>query len=310
MTAPSAHLGDSTHTDRRRESKPELRHEFVAMMFAVTIGEVGVRVAPLIREGHYLHYLPAYSHLVLATCLIAASFVGWAHSPSPGGRRDVRKVLEWEFLVLLVDVLLVICYFILVQAVDFQKGEGGGKTEYHPRAEPEAFGIALIFTIYLVWDVITKIVQYSKKDDGPWPNLAARIVATLLCFVCAWIAYFLIRNADPPHVVVADLALLGLVLLFRAFKDFASAFFRAPSRAGDPEPTEKEIRAAKRNASLFSAIFLVWFIIFLLWTWNEWRLPQSWVTEITTPIPSEVHQAERAASSPQELVPKHLSPNP
>ena len=43
---------------------PRLRHEFVGMMFAVTIGEVGLQVAGLVQAKHYVHYLPFYSHLL------------------------------------------------------------------------------------------------------------------------------------------------------------------------------------------------------------------------------------------------------
>src|SRR5579862_6393754 len=105
------------HTSRN--SEPRLRHEFVGMMFAVTIGEVGLQAAALVQAGHVVHFLPAYSHLILATVMIAASWVGWTLSPSPGATQDVSGVFQPEFLVLLVDVLLVIVYFILVRRVDF-----------------------------------------------------------------------------------------------------------------------------------------------------------------------------------------------
>ena|SRR5271157_6652220 len=142
----------------KSDSDPKLRHEFVGMMFAVTIGEVGLQTASLIKAGHYLHYLPAYSHLILATVLIAASWVGWTRSPSPGARQDVGAIFSAEFLILLVDVALVILYFILVQAVDFSEGPGPSRAS----AAPEAFWLLWIFSLYLVWDVLTKIVV-------PWP---------------------------------------------------------------------------------------------------------------------------------------------
>lgn len=100
---------------------PKLRHEFVGMMFAVTIGEVGLQAAALVKVGHPWHFLPAYSHLLLATVVIAASFVGWSLSPAPGAQEDVRNVLHPEFLVLLLDVFLVIVYFILVRSVDLDR---------------------------------------------------------------------------------------------------------------------------------------------------------------------------------------------
>jgi hypothetical protein len=101
------------------DETPKLRHEFVGMMFAVTIGEVGLQAAALVHVGHPAQFLPAYFHLVLATIVVATSWVGWSLSVAPGARQDVGGVFQWEFIVLIVDVSLVITYFILVRTVDF-----------------------------------------------------------------------------------------------------------------------------------------------------------------------------------------------
>jgi hypothetical protein len=74
------------------KSQPKLRHEFVGMMFAVAIGEVGLQAAALFKTGDFLRYLPAYSHLTLATIMIATSWVGWTLSVAPGARRDGRDL--------------------------------------------------------------------------------------------------------------------------------------------------------------------------------------------------------------------------
>ena len=56
--------------------KPKARHEFVGMMFAITVGEIGIKVSDLINHGHVLHFLPAYAHLLLAMVVVASSWVG------------------------------------------------------------------------------------------------------------------------------------------------------------------------------------------------------------------------------------------
>ena len=89
------------------------------MMFAVAIGEVGLQSAALVRSGHFEQFLPAYSHLLLATIMIATSWVGWSVSVAPGARKDVDGIYQWEFVVLLIDVALVVIYFILVRTIDF-----------------------------------------------------------------------------------------------------------------------------------------------------------------------------------------------
>ena len=85
------------------DNQPKLRHEFVGMMFAVTIGEVGLQVASLVQAKHYIHFLPFYFHLLLATIVITSSWVGWSLSQAPGARRDVKGVFTWGFVTLLLD---------------------------------------------------------------------------------------------------------------------------------------------------------------------------------------------------------------
>src|SRR5205807_1748814 len=114
------------------------------MMFAVTIGEVGLQVAAVIQARHFWHYLPAYSHLTLATIAIAASGVGWSRSLSPGAREDVEVVFQWEFVVLLLDVTLVVLYFILVRTVDF------GKDKQSPTIGSPFYVAAIVFATFCV----------------------------------------------------------------------------------------------------------------------------------------------------------------
>lgn len=198
-------------------SEPKFRHEFVGMMFAVTIGEVGLQTAGLVHlvQSHdVLRFLPAVSHLVLATAVITASWVGWTLSRAPGGQRDVRGVFEWEFLVLLTDIALVITYFILVRTVDFGKEE-------HPRIDPPsivALWVIWIFSLYLFWDFLTKVCMLRKRPQTSKRETLMRIIPTVTCLGLALVVRALVANADYSHWVTSDLALLSLVLLFRALK--------------------------------------------------------------------------------------------
>ena len=136
---------------RRRAN--QLRHESVGMMFAVAIGEVGVQTASLVRAGDWVHFLPAYSHLFLTTIVIATSWVGWTLSPAPGARRDVRSLFNRDFLVLLVDVFLVVVYFILAKTVDLA---GEKELQLNASARPETLWILVIFGTYIFWDVLSQ----------------------------------------------------------------------------------------------------------------------------------------------------------
>lgn len=239
------------------------------MMFAVAIGEVGIQTASLVKASNWVHFLPAYSHLLLATIVIATSWVGWTLSPSPGAREDVTSVFGREFLVLLLDVFLVVVYFILVKSVDITEGE---PLQLHASAKPEALWIAVIFGTYLIWDFMTKVADYVKKRKElslrQWSEeYGVRIVPTICCFAFAlWMKpYF--DAADAPHVLTVDLALVCLVLLFRSLKILAGS------------------HAERKWAVTWSILLVIGLSVSTVWTVYSLRLPTSVVERIqTTPI--------------------------
>lgn len=267
-------------SDSQNEAK--LRHEFVGMMFAVTIGEVGLQTAPLVHTGCGVYFLPAYTHLILAAIVIAASWVGWTLSVAPGARNDVKKIFQWEFIVLLVDVALVICYFILVRTVNFAPGE----RPFIAPASTVAKWIAVIFALYFVWDIVTKIIIFRSAkrvylETGTWNrqkkiwfrNNGTRMLPTILCCILGWATWRLTARADSVHAITADLALLCLVLFFRASKEWVSAqWLRVPHPRRLPN---------KRWARIASVACLLFFAISLVWTHYSLPLPNSLVTAIT-----------------------------
>jgi hypothetical protein len=240
------------------DREPKLRHEFVGMIFAVALGEVGLQTAVLVRAGNVEHFLPAYFHLGLATVVIATSWVGWALSQSPGARMDVHSVFELEFLVLLLDVLLVIAYFILVKSVDIT-GEGEN-LHFNPSAAPESLWVFVIFCGYVAWDILCKIFLYRKHNKPePWlHNYGVRIVPTVVCTVIAYFIWQWVRKADPPHILTADLSLVALVLFFRALKELASSFF--------PKPNAEVVRSRKYWAIGWSVTLGLAICASILWT--------------------------------------------
>jgi hypothetical protein len=214
-------------------TKPELRHEFIAMVFAFAVGDIGLQLAPLMKLGWVPALFPAYSHLTLASVVIAASFVGWTQSPSAGGRRDVKKVLELEFIILLMDMFLVLMYFMLVRAYDFTPSEDGKSFNYTADAGREARWIVAIFAVYLLWDILAKVFivdrmsqDYSKTFCERVHDALPRMIPTVLCLIISILLYyFVVRRLKPARVIIADATLICLILLFRAFKDFSSAFY-------------------------------------------------------------------------------------
>lgn len=248
---------------------PKLRHEFVGMMFAVAIGEVGIQTASLVRDHNWIHFLPAYSHLFLATMVIATSWVGWTKSSSPGAKEDVATVLGWDFIVLLVDVFLVVIYFILVKSVDVKEGE---PLQLVASAKPETFWLMVVFGTYFIWDLVTKGAVYVERKKPlslkKWfEDYGVRIFPTVGCFIFVVWMKPRFELADPPHVVTADLALVCIVLLFRSLKVVTGP------------------RAGRKWGAMCTVVLFVGLILFTVWTVYSCDLPKSLVDRIqTTPI--------------------------
>lgn len=269
-------------------------------MFAIAAGEVGLQVAGLIAQpGDWRRFLPAYSHLMLAVIVIASSWVGWIVSQSPGGRKDVTQVLELEFVVLLIDVACVICYFVLARQVDFH-AENGNVPEYNPSAEPESFWILVIFSLYLVWDFWTKVIinffgkesaqKRRKLLDKPREELqnwyflfGVRFFPTLICLSLAYPAWVVCnRHLSAAQVVIADGALLMLVLLFRALKDCTAVFW--PPSGNTPEG-KKVLRSV-----CVTIFFLFSFYALLVWARST---PNAWLTSyIGIPESAAIEKAQ------------------
>lgn len=210
--------------------RPDLRREFVGIMFALAVGEVGLQTAALVQAGNAIRNLPAYSHLFLALFVIAASWVGWSRTKVASAKKDVDELFEWAFVVLLLDTAMVVTYFILVRTVDFSDM----KCRIDPAAQV-AFWHVVIFLLYLAWDSVTKVAMYPKPAGAGWfrgwrqldatslqeqKQIIKRAWPTLVCLVLSILLWRVFAAFDPKHehLLAADLALLSVVLLFRALK--------------------------------------------------------------------------------------------
>ena len=217
------------------EKKPELRFAFVELLFALTAAEIAIQFAELYSKVRFgLIGAPAYAHLTLALILVSASWVGWSMSTAPGARRDVYSIFSADFIVLLIDVLLVIFYFIVVKGVDpVTEGEDGQMTIIASAAN-ESLWIATIFGGYFLWDVMTKAVISARHGSERQHRFLSRLLGkafwargwvSTTCLAVAIVIWLVVRDVTTPtYVLLSDLALLALVLLFRALKQGAHAW--------------------------------------------------------------------------------------
>jgi hypothetical protein len=213
----------------------ELRFVFVEMLFALTIAEVATQVAALTAAGIGLRTAPSsYTHLVLATILIATSWIGWKNSAAKGNKLPVNEVFGLGFLVLLLDVTLVVFYFIITKGVELPVAG-----EIKPSAAHDTAWLFAVFVGYFVWDILTKavpepdpVVVAEGTTPPPHRGFGRRLFGkelwergwkTVLCVLLAALIWFLVRNLSTQGgVVLADVSLISLTLFFRAFKEWKS----------------------------------------------------------------------------------------
>ena len=99
----------------------ELHREFVGMLFALAIAQVAVKGSEIVNSSvPTAQTIPSWTHLTLASSLIACSWVGWGLSDFSLSK--VRNVFTKDFWELAVDLWLVMAYFFVVNGVELPTG--------------------------------------------------------------------------------------------------------------------------------------------------------------------------------------------
>lgn len=205
---------------------------FVEFLFSLAAAEIAMRFASVCDTGAdwwSWNFLALNAHLLMSLVLIAASYLGWQKSEI--SHRDTSKIsslISWEFLELLLDVVLVTIYFILVHLSEIPVFDASASPDTVPAIAvsliPEAVCVPLVFVLYLIWDVISKLPsRIDRKTGKPFgPGRLFRrgrisfIVATMSVTMSGM---FWNRNASAQDVIAFDIAVIGLVILFRELKE-------------------------------------------------------------------------------------------
>ena len=202
----------------------ERRFIFVQLLFSLTAAEIAREAAELtLQSGRWGELLPAYFHLILATAIVTSSWVGWSVSEA-SLRLKVKSVFSWPFVVLLLDVALVICYFILVRGAEIPLD----KAVLVPSARIECDMMALIFVGYFLWDILTKAVILDENASS-FHEIRSRFLGSamwrrgwisLLCMISGIVVWYFLESVNSKNAVLAaDGSLFFFILLFRALKE-------------------------------------------------------------------------------------------
>lgn len=212
------------------KQKTDLRKVFVQLLFSLAIGQVALRIGDLVSvNADIANYFYSYSHLALSVFIITTSWVGWHNSKSTLIEDNINNVISWQYLVLLVDLFLVITYFIIVKGAETPIDHN---IESIPNASSyiECFWTVIIFITYLFWDVLTKTFDFTYIYNGELQkfrrgrefqgkHLYQRLKPTLWCTAFSFLIFFLMSNeTEENRVLITDLSLIFLFFTFRGMK--------------------------------------------------------------------------------------------
>lgn len=210
---------------------------FVEMMFAVAIGDTATKAALIFQTLQsakvgirtvWWELTPSVAHLFLTIFVIAASWVGWSTTKSTN--HYMRKLkgasppdslwpLSQPFVMLLIDVALVVLYFVLAESIDVPKIENKALV-WNYSALPEAKILFLIVLGYILWNLLNcwfPPKETDKKTAQQPDRRKLRLIFQLAALMLVWFAYSnsSSRATDIPYILRVDVSLLLAVIVFR-----------------------------------------------------------------------------------------------
>jgi hypothetical protein len=224
--------GNSSPAPESASDEDVLRTAFIEMLFALAAGQVAVEVFDVVsaKDNTGIPKYYCYAHLTLALFVIAASWVGWRQSVSPGMKSKVKRIFSLAFVGLMIDVILVLLYFIVVKAAEIGS-QNGEPVLTAPSASPEASWISIVFGVYVIWDLFADVFEtdcipsrvnvLSKPVEYCWVVGKLMFVSTFASALCLGLCLFSLHLANSVggfSVLLVDLMLLAAVIIFRAAK--------------------------------------------------------------------------------------------
>ncbi len=206
----------STPQSTANQRSGELHFTFVELLFSLAVAEVAVKTAEFVDVLNSLgpaadqlwKFSPTAAHLALSLIVIAASWVGWGLSQSAADSSSFSSIFSKDFIELLLDVVIVVVYFILVHLADRWDP---AKAIVIASCREELYCSVVIFALYFVWDLISKLFQPQSLLLRSWASLVCLIIALLL-------AAQLHGVVRVSGILLVDGSLCALFLLFRVFK--------------------------------------------------------------------------------------------
>lgn len=263
--------GESNKTVTHPVGEDVLRSAFVEMLFALAVSQVAIYAADLVSIVTPMwNKAPAFAHLGVALILIAASWVGWRQSVSPGMKEKVKYIFSTPFIGLLVDVLLVVLYFIIVRNVEIEQ-KGGETSLAAATAVPESFWLCVVFMIYAFWDLVADVLSPGCIPRlGFWKHLwkfvraaFVSVITSVICLLPSYLVYRVAtRTTEADEVLFLDAMLICVILFFRVLKP-AETWLAKFARVTDCK-TFQTPREAHGGELWWSIVLLILYVLSFL----------------------------------------------
>jgi hypothetical protein len=209
----------------------DLRFKFVELLFALAIGEVGVQVGELVVKNIDLIRNPQIvSHLLLVTIIISSSWVGWKTSMATSNVKLIHSTIDKEYIILLLDLFIVVCYFIMVRSVVgyyIEKENEPGVICNTVTALNQTLWSMIIFGSYFVWDLVVRanwekfrLKRFNIKDvfteKSDFRKFALECIPSLVGLIISICIFAVMRKTTGIlKITIVNFILIFLFLCFR-----------------------------------------------------------------------------------------------
>jgi hypothetical protein len=211
-------------TNQSGHSAHELHLNLINFLFSLSIGRVAIEVSRILHNANARwlerEYWPSYTHLAVGSLVIILSWLGWRNSHYAAKAATPVTVFSRSFVELCIDLALVVLYFRLVSSAEGAEFGIGSPAN----AIDEAGIIAAIFTLYCLWDVVTKWRVAERAENGTPDVLWARMQVSVLTMLLSWGAAVmaLFVPASAAAICFFDVGIMGLAVFFREGKAYVS----------------------------------------------------------------------------------------
>jgi hypothetical protein len=196
----------------------DLRWLLVGMLFALVIGEIAsqtgrlvtaVKISKPFKMNKAGDFWAIVAHLILVTTVVTTSWVGWSMSLKSDAQH-LQWIFSWPFVLLLIDLAILVCYFLMVGAVTAPKADW----VFVASAREDSFLLLVIFLGYFFWGIVNQLCLNSGWDQlwtHAWPTLAG-------CFIMLAIWLLVRKRQTAKSAIIADIVMLATVLAYRYVK--------------------------------------------------------------------------------------------